>query len=684
MNKYCYIDFEFNKTSEPNLNMVSGAWNFSDKDEQDSMWLYRQGNNQIALKKYLERLNGLGYIFVAYAVTAEARSFMSLHMKGLEDAPRLDPKKFKWIDLYLEYRCLLNHDHSLMYGRQLIGGKKITTRPPSGNYDDRKKSSVSSSKPEFGLAAACYNLLGEEIDTEHKDFIRNIIIQDNDIEHQKAKILEYNISDIKYLKRLHMAINGEYKKRLPPERFKLLERDQLRRGEYAARTAIMESVGYPIDFESTRNFSQSVSSIIWELQNEINELFPDIHPFKKKRDRSFRWDQRITQDWIKSWLKENQSAKWTMTATGRYSMALDAFKKHFKYSHDYPKDCFGAQIVRYLNMKQQLNGFSPNNTKRNFWDYVGSDKRVRPYFGIYGAQSARSQPQATGFLFLKSAWMRSLCVPPKGKTICGIDYKSQEFLLAALMSKDENMIKAYYSGDPYLYLGKETKAIPKDGTKKTHPVERDIFKTVTLALQYGMGPNALAAELTVKLGKRFTVPKAERLISLFGRVYPDYTKAKKMWLKKYRKQRHIRLPCGWYMWGDNRNDKSVQNVPVQGFGSSIMRKAVAIAQDRGLNVIFTLHDAIYIEYDDGHDDCVAQLANSMQEAFDYYCGKLSPNETPIGLDANIWSQAIRHEEDREIANFKDKVKSQPIYVDERGINEYEQFKKYFVAKEIDI
>ena len=58
-------------------------------------------------------------------------------------------------------------------------------------------------------------------------------------------------------------------------------------------------------------------------------------------------------------------------------------------------------------------------------------------------------------------------------------------------------------------------------------------------------------------------------------------------LEEYKIKGYIFLPDGWFMWGDNDNFRSVGNVPIQGLGSCIMRKAVELAQDRGLDVIYS-------------------------------------------------------------------------------------------------
>ena len=54
---------------------------------------------------------------------------------------------------------------------------------------------------------------------------------------------------------------------------------------------------------------------------------------------------------------------------------------------------------------------------------------------------------------------------------------------------------AYRSGDPYLAFAKQAGAAPPDATKATHKAIRDQFKSTVLAVQYGMGADALAQRI---------------------------------------------------------------------------------------------------------------------------------------------------------------------------------------------
>ena len=62
------------------------------------------------------------------------------------------------------------------------------------------------------------------------------------------------------------------------------------------------------------------------------------------------------------------------------------------------------------------------------------------------------------------------------------------------------MMNAYHSGDPYLAFAKQAGAAPADATKATHKAVREQFKACVLAVQYGMGGEALAQRIGVRTG----------------------------------------------------------------------------------------------------------------------------------------------------------------------------------------
>jgi len=695
-NKLAAIDFEYYDTAEEKLKLVCASvvirpetavplsYNFWLHDDSDT---YR-------LKTLLYKLRESDYTLLAYNVTAEASSVLSLGCNPLHN---------NWVDLYLEYRQLSNHNDNYAYGKQLIKGKVKTTKRPLPKWqrnteEDEKKAEAQ--KQEYGLGAAVFKTTGIVIDNEFKKEIRDLIIACNKGNEEtieamiarKQDIMDYCASDTKYLFNIFEAFIKEYQRLLKSD----FDMDKLKtymknRSEYAIRTAIMERKGYPIAVSRTSNFSSQVGNIVWKCQQDINSQF-DFKLFRaksKKKPFDLSWDQKKTREELKKWLKANGYKGWTLTDGGKkgikdLSLSLKAFQKPIKYNHTYPEGNLIAQMQRYLKLKQGLNGFTAGGkSKKNFWDHVGADGRVRPYFGIYGAQSSRSQPSATSFIPLKSAWMRNLIEAPKGRAICGIDFASQEFLLGALMSGDQAMIRAYESGDVYLAFGKDINYIPKDATKSSHKELRDQCKAVVLSLSYDMSEYGLAIDLSEKFKRPVTTDEALKWINKHKMAYTTFHKFKEKIQREYKFKKRITLPDGWMMFGDNDNFRSVGNMPIQGFGASIMRKAVQLAQDAGLDVIYTLHDAIYIEFDSDDLSAVVKLAECMDTAFRFYFSDETKPKATVRLDADIWS--LDYTEGKMDLGYSGAdgklytlpVKSQQTYVDERGADDFEKFKVYF-------
>lgn len=671
-----YLDFEFNQIMNEEVNLVSCVTMDSYTEETKRFWLHNSPSNQDKLRKHISNYQEI----IGFACVAEARSFYSLNF---------DPLSFRWIDLFLEYRMLTNHNDKLNWGKQLVDGKVKTFSKPRPKWERTEEEKSKGFKPTHSLAECTYKLTGEIRDTTEKDDVRKLIISNPKkfTEEEKKRILDYNEADVRFLKVIWGRIKEEYQELLHSDDLDWEEyhEDALWRGRYSAHTAIMESRGYPINLEATKNFSNQIPSIMAEAQRDINSQFPkEMKPFKWSPTKGYSWNQKVTKEWLENNVDIHS---WVKTDGGSLSLSLEAWERHFAYKHDYPRGNFGAQIVRYLKLKQSLYGFSlkKQTGKKSFWDNVGPDGRVRPYMNIYGAQSGRSQPAATGFMFLKPAWMRALVEPAEGKYLAGIDYGQQEFFLAALMSEDESMIAAYLSGDPYLFMGKEAGTIPPDGNKKTHERERDLMKSTTLGILFGMTKFGLAIKLTADSGQEFTEKEAQGLIDMFNSIYPRHNEWKQEQLYLYQDGHAISTLDGWKLWTDNDNPRSVLNVPVQGGGAAIMRRAVDMAVEKGCKVAFTLHDAIYIEDDMDSLKSIVLLRDAMRDAFSYHFEGTAvySKSKHIKLDPKAWGPSFPDKGEIEIVKGFT-VPVSRLYIDNRSLADYERFSNYFGGSDSDL
>lgn len=532
-----FVDFEFSEIVEPKVKLVCAGTYDAKTGEKKKWWLHKSPKMQEKLSRYLRQFD----LVTAYSAIAECRSYSALG---------LDPLKFNWIDLFLEWRCLTNHNDNLQWGKQLVNGRVKNTRKPPPKWERTEEDAATGFKATHSLAEATYKLTGQIRDTKHKTKMRDLIISNPDsyTEEERQAIMSYCLEDVVFLPQMKKRMIEEYKKLIPEFNLKELTKEMMWRGRYSAHTSIMENKGYPIDVKKTKNFSSQVGIILFELQREINRLFPDVKPFYwNKAEKKFSWDQKRT----KAWIKENHDEKkWMKTDGGKkkikdLSLSLEAWEKFYDFKHDYPKNNFGAQMVRFLKTKQSLYGFSSSkdSKRKNFWDSVGSDGRVRAYLNIYGAQSSRSQPGATGFMFLKPAWMRALVVPAKGKFMGGIDFGSQEFFLSALESQDENMIEAYLSGDPYFAFAKISGQVPQNGKRENYESIRNACKSTVLGISYLMTKYGLAIKLTNDTGEEWDEDRAQEQIDLFYESFEDLEEFQSDIIEKYQDEGFIKLPC---------------------------------------------------------------------------------------------------------------------------------------------
>lgn len=653
--KYVYLDAEYNRTNEARFNVVCFAL-VSDQGTE-KFWLYNNFQHQVFIRRINEFVEQ-GYIFVSYNVESEASAFISLG---------IDPLKMKWIDLYLEYVMLSNHNNDISKGEQLVHGKV------------KRLSNHGLEKGSNSLAAALFKLLGIRIDTDHKNTMRDLIIsRPSEFTDKEAEdIMDYCMSDVEHLPALLKSITEKIVKYAPKEHLPTWRDEAHWRAEYAVRTAIMVRHGYPINVEWVKNLTENIPALIRECAEDINSQF-SIKPFKwNKKENRYSMDTKVVKDWIS---KCPHAKQWERTETNEYSMSADAWKQFYNYSHDYPEGNFGAQMLRYANFTQQLKGFTPSKGKASFWDYVGSDGMVRPYMNIYRAQSSRSQPSSTSFLFLKTGWMRSLCVPPKGKAIGAVDYSSQEFLIGGLLARDKKMIEAYASGDVYLAYGKQIGLIPKEGTKATHSMQRDAQKPVILGWQFWTTGYGLAIQLNEISGTNdWDNEKAQILLDRLDETYSTFSEFRKNQMDVYQSRKYVRLLDGFYMFGDNPKFRSVGNCPTQGAGACVMRKAVQLAQDAGLTVIKTLHDALYIMFDSGDIEAMSILKQCMYEAFVFYFPERDKQYASlIRMEGKIWSTDYEDGEITTKTGFKLDV--QKYFIDGRAKKQYNTFNSFFKHK----
>ncbi len=140
---------------------------------------------------------------------------------------------------------------------------------------------------------------------------------------------------------------------------------------------------------------------------------------------------------------------------------------------------------------------------------VGRDGRNRVPLRAFHTRTGRAQPQAGQWILGAPRWLRHAVRPQPGYGLALVDWAQQEFGIAAALSADPAMVKAYAGGDPYLDFAVLAGA--------PSPVEvRDRYKACALGVQNGMGPDALARQAGISRAA------AAELLLQHRRTFPQF------------------------------------------------------------------------------------------------------------------------------------------------------------------
>jgi hypothetical protein len=296
------------------------------------------------------------------------------------------------------------------------------------------------------------------------------------------------------------------------------------------------------------------------------------------------------------WLNDRAIAWPTFEDSGQPDLRESTFRDMAKF------DPTIAEISRLRGVVKVFRGNSL---------MVDDDGRTRVDLNPFGSKTGRSQPPGSKCLFLMPKFMRKLVSPPPGLAIVQADYSQQEILIAAVLSGDRALLETYMEGDSYVGLGKQLRMIPVDGTKRTHPVERQKCKPLLLGLLYRMTPVGLAARAGISRRE------AESLHQRLRWTFADYFHWSAMTVATSRAGTPLATPHGWLLWpryyADNSRTRT--NFPIQSTGGDVLRAACLLAADRGLEILMTLHDSILIQTPDRLAEAsAATLKGAMLEA----------------------------------------------------------------------
>jgi hypothetical protein len=415
---------------------------------------------------------------------------------------------------------------------------------------------------------------------------------------ERRQILDYCVADAMALRQLLFAM-------VP----KLDLATALYHGEFATVSALMEHNGVPIDMEV---FAQLADTHTWRAVRDA--MVPMIDARYGVYVRNAAGDWTFNMGRFAAYL-EREGIAWPLLETGKLNMRRKVFEE---MSKGWPQ-LEDLRQLRYARDKMRKVKLA-----------VGRDGHNRTVLWI----------------FSPAVWLRSLIKPGPGMAVAYIDYSAMEFQIAASLSDKHcgavnNMLDMYNSGDPYLAFTKRIGAVPRSATKKSHADVRDKYKTMLLAVQYGMATETLAARLGVPSFE------AQQMLGQHREVFAQYWRWSDDWVQHALQAGTMRTVLGWTctVGITEFNERSIRNWPVQAHGAEILRVACIMAARRGIKLLAPVHDAVLIEAPiDQIEADVAKMQDIMRRAARTVLGGHE-----LRTEANIIRHPERYSDKRGVA-----------------------------------
>jgi DNA polymerase I-like protein with 3'-5' exonuclease and polymerase domains len=191
-----------------------------------------------------------------------------------------------------------------------------------------------------------------------------------------------------------------------------------------------------------------------------------------------------------------------------------------------------------------------------------------------------------------------------------IDWACQEYGIGAVLSGDRNMLQSYEAGDPYNNFAILAGAVPASATKATHPFERKLYKSATLAIGYGQGITGFVQKT------RVATADATRIFRDYKRVYSRFCAWREEQVDRFAINLRLSTQLGWTIHNGIRSGPTtLLNFTAQATGAEMLRIAVMEMMQRGVSVCCPVHDAVLIEAPVGDiEHAVAEARSSMDAA----------------------------------------------------------------------
>lgn len=409
---------------------------------------------------------------------------------------------------------------------------------------------------------------------EYKKKMQNLAASKIDFtEEEILELLAYCETDVVAAERLFAKMQGQ-----------IDWNRALFRGRYMKVVACIEFIGTPTDVETLGLVKDNWDAIKRYVIDKVNQEF---HVFTD--------EGKFSQALLEDLLRKRKIRNWPRTEKKKQlSISEETMEQMVKIYPDL------QPLKSALGDFQSLKWKNPS---------VGEDGRNRFFLRPFRSITGRNQPSSTQALMYSDSWRRFFVKAPDGYGLISLDFDQQEFGIAARLSGDKAMQRAYHHPiDPYIAFGIQIGMLPEGIKKEDCKPQRQILKGCVLGVQYGISEYGLARNLGIPRWQ------ARKLLQQHREAFPDYWGWQEQVFNDFMITGYIQTPLGWRYRRHPRtkiNERTIKNFLMQATAGDILRVACVMVVERGYYLCVPVHDSLLILAKLGELEATAKKCQSL-------------------------------------------------------------------------
>ncbi|WP_029523671.1 DNA polymerase [Persephonella sp. KM09-Lau-8] len=409
--------------------------------------------------------------------------------------------------------------------------------------------------------------------------------------------LEYAAKDVIFLEKLFVKIKNKYNLS-----------NLLYRTECSIIPAIVEAEykGFKIDIEK----------LLVNLENKRLKAEEIASYLKTKYGISYSKPKEIASALIKNGINLPKTSK------GNYETSERVLKN---IEHEIAK-----QVLEIRKLKKEI------DILENYLISSDKDGKIHPTFHTWKTVSGRMSCENPNIQAVpRKKEFRELFISDEDKVLIGADYPQIELRIAAVYTRDKNMIELFKKGiDLHKLIVSKVMNIPYE---EINEELRQMGKPVNFGALYGMSAKKLMEYARNVYSVNMNYDEARVFLKIYKETYPQIAQWQDMTIRKIQKHKKIQVKTllGRVMTAERYTD--ALNYPIQGSGADLIKLAIAYFHSKKnklnleANIVNVIHDEIIVEAKKETSEKVSKL---LKESMQWAAKKIIP-EIPCPVEVKI-------------------------------------------------